>query len=82
MHSQPILNSLCIVDFGDTGAVFLTLPQMPPRRFDTTIAGKVATVAKIAFEKYFLHKIQSGDTDPYYEKYMLKLIGVERTTEV
>lgn len=75
----PLLNGLCITDFGDDGAIFLTLPQMQPRRQDVTIDGKIATLAKIAFEKYFLHKIESGDTDPYYEKYMLHLIGVDRT---
>jgi sulfide:quinone oxidoreductase len=42
--------------------------------------GKLAVMAKIAFEKYFLHKIETGDTDPYYEKYMLHLIGVDRVT--
>ncbi|KAG7374689.1 FAD-dependent pyridine nucleotide-disulfide oxidoreductase [Nitzschia inconspicua] len=74
----PILNGLCITDFGDEGAIFLTLPQMPPRRTDLTIEGKIGTMAKMAFEKYFLFKIQTGDTDPYYEKYLLHLIGVDR----
>ena len=73
------MNGLCITDFGSDGAIFVTMPQFPPRRHDWTVHGKVATLAKIAFEKYFLHKIESGDTDPYYEKYFLKLIGVERT---
>lgn len=79
LHHVPLLNGLCITDFGDDGAIFLSMPQVPPRRYDITIHGKVATLSKIAFEKYFLHKIESGDTDPYYEKYMLMLIGVERT---
>jgi NADH dehydrogenase FAD-containing subunit len=74
----PKLNGLCITDFGDEGAIFLTLPQMPPRRTDITIEGKIGTMAKMAFEKYFLFKIQTGDTDPYYEKYLLHLIGVDR----
>lgn len=79
IHNKSLMNGLCITDFGDDGAIFLTMPQMPPRRMDVTITGKIATLAKIAFEKYFLHKVESGDTDPYYEKYMLKLVGVERT---
>lgn len=74
----PKLNGLCITDFGDDGAIFLTLPQMPPRRTDVTIEGKIGTMAKMAFEKYFLFKIQTGDTDPYYEKHLLHLIGVDR----
>jgi NADH dehydrogenase FAD-containing subunit len=80
LHSRPLLNGLCITDFGDGGAIFLTLPQLPPRRADVTIDGRVATLAKIAFEKYFLYKIETGDTDPYYEKYLLHLIGVDRTS--
>jgi NADH dehydrogenase FAD-containing subunit len=81
LHSRSLLNALCITDFGNDGAIFLTMPQVPPRRRDWTIHSKLATLAKIAFEKYFLHKVESGDTDPYYEKYMLKLIGVERTKD-
>ena len=81
LPSTPTLNGLCITDFGSDGAIFLTLPQVPPRRVDQTIHGKIANLAKVAFEKYFLHKIESGDTDPYYEKYLLKFIGVDRTTE-
>jgi sulfide:quinone oxidoreductase len=80
LYSKPLLNGLCITDFGDDGAIFLTLPQYPPRRTDITMHGKLAVMAKIAFEKYFLHKIETGDTDPYYEKYMLHLIGVDRVT--
>lgn len=80
LKSKPLLNGLCITDFGDDGAIFLTLPQYPPRHTDITMHGKLAVMAKIAFERYFLHKIESGDTDPYYEKYMLHLIGVDRVT--
>lgn len=75
-----VLNGVCITDFGNDGAVFVTLPQIPPRRVDLTLHGKVGTLAKIAFEKYFLHKIDTGDMDPYYEKYMLHLAGIDRTT--
>lgn len=75
----PLLNGVCITDFGDNGAVFVAIPQIPPRRHDYTLVGKVGTLAKIAFEKYFLHKIDTGDVDPYYEKYLLQLVGVQRT---
>ena len=79
LHSKPIMNGLCIVDFGNDGAIFAAVPQIRPRRHDWTLHSKMVSLAKVAFEKYFLHKIESVDTDPYYEKYMLKLIGVERT---
>ena len=78
ISSKPLLNGLCITDFGDDGAIFLTLPQYHPRRRDVTLHGRLATLAKVAFEKYFLFKVENGDTDPYYERYMLHLIGVDR----
>jgi len=74
----PSLNALCITDFGDEGAVFLALPQLPPRNVAWHSRGKWAQLAKIAFEKYFLFKVYTGDTDPYYEKWALKLLGIER----
>ena len=80
LRNRPLLNGLCITDFGSDGAIFLTSPQYPPRRMDVTLHGKAAVLAKIAFEKYFLYKVESGDTDPYYEKYMLHLIGLDRVT--
>lgn len=78
LPSVPLLNGICITDFGKDGAIFLTMPQYPPRRTDLTIHGKIAVTAKIVFEKYFLHKIKTGDTDPAYEKFMLHLIGMDR----
>ena len=35
-------------------------------------------VAKIAFKKYFMRKMKTGNTDPVYEKYMLSALGIER----
>jgi sulfide:quinone oxidoreductase len=35
-------------------------------------------LAKVAYEKYFLAKMKSGNTEPVYEKYILKLLGIER----
>ena len=32
----------------------------------------------IAFEKYFMRKIKNGNSEPVYEKYVLKLLGIER----
>ena len=34
-----------------------------------------------AYEKYFLHKVRTAKTEPYYEKTIVKLIGVERLKE-
>ena len=33
-------------------------------------------LAKVAFEKYFLHKIRTGSVTPVYERYVLKALGI------
>jgi sulfide:quinone oxidoreductase len=38
--------------------------------------GKWVHLAKIAFEKYFLRKVRTGNADPVYEKYVLKALGI------
>jgi sulfide:quinone oxidoreductase len=71
-------NAICLADMGDTGAAFVALPQIPPRNVTWAKVGKWVHLAKIAFEKYFLAKMRSGNTEPIYEKYVLKAIGIER----
>ncbi len=71
-------NAICLADMGDTGAAFVALPQIPPRNVTWAKVGKWVHVAKIAFEKYFLSKMKSGNTEPLYEKYVLKALGIER----
>lgn len=71
-------NALCLADMGDDGAVFIALPQIPPRNVTWYKQGKWVHWAKIAFEKYFMRKMRVGNTEPFYEKYVLKLIGVVR----
>jgi hypothetical protein len=71
-------NAICLADMGDTGAAFVALPQIPPRNVNWFKKGKWVHLAKIAFEKYFLGKMKSGNTDPIYEKYVLKILGIAR----
>jgi sulfide:quinone oxidoreductase len=62
---------------GDTGAAFVAIPQIPPRNVTWSKKGKWVHYAKIAFEKYFLRKVKKGQTEPFYEKYVLNtLMGV------
>lgn len=76
---RPSLDTLCLTDFGGSdGALFLASPEMPPRRHTETVVGGIVKLAKVAFEKYFLFKIRTGNADPFYEKFMLKLVGIER----
>jgi len=69
-------NALCLADFGDSGAAFVAMPQIPPRNLTWAKQGKWVHLAKIAFEKYFLRKIRTGSITPVYEKYVLKLMGL------
>ena len=71
-------NAICLADMGDTGAAFVALPQIPPRNVTWAKVGKWVHLAKVAYEKYFLAKMKSGNTEPLYEKYVLKLLGIER----
>ena len=40
--------------------------------------GQWVHIAKIAYEKYFLYKVKKGTSEPIYEKYTLKALGIER----
>ena len=71
-------NAICLADMGDTGAAFVALPQIPPRNVNWFKKGKWVHLAKIAFEKYFIRKMKTGNSEPVYEKYVLRLLGIER----
>jgi sulfide:quinone oxidoreductase len=83
LKGQPVSakatwNAICLADMGDTGAAFVALPQIPPRNVNWFKKGKWVHLAKIAFEKYFMRKMKTGNTEPVYEKYVLKAVGIER----
>jgi sulfide:quinone oxidoreductase len=71
-------NAVCLADAGDDGIAFVAIPEIPPRNVTWAKKGKWVHLAKIAFEKYFIHKVKSGNTDPIYERYVLKALGIER----
>jgi sulfide:quinone oxidoreductase len=71
-------NAICLADMGDTGAAFVALPQIPPRNVTWSKTGKWVHLAKVGFEKYFLHKIRVGNSEPIYEKYVMKALGILR----
>ena len=75
---KPTWNAICLADMGDTGAAFVALPQLPPRNVAWMKKGKWVHLAKIAFEKYFIRKMKKGTSEPVYEKYILKALGIER----
>jgi sulfide:quinone oxidoreductase len=71
-------NAICLADMGDTGIAFVALPQIPPRNVTWAKKGKWVHLGKIAFEKYFLHKVRRGTAETIYERYVLKALGIEK----
>jgi sulfide:quinone oxidoreductase len=71
-------NAICLADMGDTGVAFVAMPQIPPRNVSWMKKGKWVHWGKIAFEKYFIRKMMKGNSEPLYEKYVLKLLGITR----
>jgi len=74
-------SAVCLADFGDTGVAFVAVPQIPPRNTNWSSQGKWVHLAKVAYEKYFLHKVRHGKAEPYYEKMILNMIGAKRLKE-
>ncbi|MBI1214396.1 MAG: NAD(P)/FAD-dependent oxidoreductase [Alphaproteobacteria bacterium] len=77
-EATPSMNAFCLADFGDGGVAFVAEPQIPPRNLNWSARGKWVHYAKVAFEKYFLHKIATGVSEPFYEKWFLGLIGLRK----
>lgn len=77
-NTKGTWQAICLADFGDRGAAFIALPQIPPRNVNWFAAGKWVHLAKIAFEKYFIRKMKKGTSEPLYEKYMMRAIGMNR----
>lgn len=83
LAGQPVTtkatwNAICLADMGDTGAAFVALPQIPPRNVNWFKKGKWVHLAKIGFEKYFLRKMRAGSSEPAFEKFVLKSLGIAR----
>ena len=66
--AQGTWNAVCLADFGDGGIAFVAQPQIPPRNVNWSSSGRWVHTAKVGFEKYFLHKIRSGKSEPFYER--------------
>jgi len=71
-------NAICLADMGDTGAAFVAIPQIPPRNVQWMKKGKWVHTAKVMFEKYFMRKMKTGVSEPFYEKAFLKTLGITR----
>ena len=69
-------NAVCLADFGDNGAAFVALPQIPPRNVSWFSQGKWVHLAKIAFEKFYMRKIKKGTSEHVFEKMVLNSLGI------
>jgi len=76
--TEATWNAVCLADFGDGGVAFVAQPQIPPRNVNWASEGYWVHLAKVAFEKYFLNKVRSGTSEPLYEKYVMKTLGIEK----
>ncbi|MBF0448910.1 MAG: NAD(P)/FAD-dependent oxidoreductase [Magnetococcales bacterium] len=74
-------SAICLADMGDTGAAFVAIPQIPPRNIAWMKKGKWVHLAKVGFEKYFLRKMKKGSSEPMFEKFLLKTVGLSRLKE-
>ena len=82
-HPAQVIQSLpaaiaTMLDPADCGPAFIALPQIPPRNTNWSGSGKWVHWAKIGFEKYYLRKIKQGRVEPFWEKYAMRLMGVQK----
>ena len=80
--SKATWNAICLADFGDSGAAFVALPQIPPRNVNWFAEGKWVHLGKVAFERYFMRKMKKGTTEPVYEKLVLHTLGIKKLKDV
>ncbi len=80
--AEATWNAVCLADFGDRGVAFVAQPQIPPRNVNWSSTGVWVHGAKVAFEKYFLHKIRSGVSEPFYERLALQVLGIDKLKAV
>jgi len=71
-------NAFCLADFGDGGVAFIAQPQIPPRNVNWSASGGWVHLAKVGFEKYFIGKIKRGESEPFYEKFALEVMGLRK----
>jgi sulfide:quinone oxidoreductase len=71
-------NAICLADFGDGGVAFIAQPQIPPRNVNWSAEGRWVHLAKVGFEKYFLAKVKRGESETYFEKLALDLMGARK----
>jgi len=80
-RSEPTWNAVCLADFGEGGIMFVAQPQIPPRNLNWSAKGDWVHYAKVGFEKYFLRKIRRGESEPFYERFILETLKLRKIKE-
>ncbi|HTJ62204.1 MAG TPA: FAD-dependent oxidoreductase [Alphaproteobacteria bacterium] len=75
---EPTWNAVCLADFGNGGVAFVAQPQIPPRNVNWAAKGRWVHLAKIAFEKYFIRKIRRGESEPFYERFLMAKLNIRK----
>ena len=60
---------------------FVAQPQIPPRNVNWSAKGAWVHLAKVGFEKYFLRKMRSGESEPFYERFLLNQLNIAKLKE-
>jgi sulfide:quinone oxidoreductase len=76
--AEATWNAVCLADFGDGGVAFVAEPEIPPRNVNWSSKGDWVHYAKVGFEKYFLRKMRRGESEPFYERFMLERLGLRK----
>ncbi len=79
--SRATWNAVCLADFGDGGVAFVAKPQIPPRNVNWAAKGAWVHLAKVGFEKYFLRKIRNGESEPFYERFLMRQLDLQKVKE-
>jgi sulfide:quinone oxidoreductase len=79
--AEATWNAVCLADFGDSGIAFVAQPQIPPRNVNWSSKGVWVHLAKIGFEKYFLRKVRAGESEPFYERFLMRQLNIEKLKE-
>ncbi len=83
LHDKPAeakatWNAICLADFGDGGVAFVAKPQIPPRNVSWASKGTWVHLAKVGFEKYFLRKVRAGESEPFYERFLMRQLDLHK----
>ncbi len=56
--------------------------KIPPRNVNWSASGRWVHRVKIAFETYFLRKMRRGESEPFYEKAAMQILGIGKLKRV